>query len=200
MRVSHWRWSPQPARREECRPLTPLGGVELGWGWAPEHQGSRRPLLMERDLHFRPAPAVSSDHSQCPECIALSRATDIWVKTGPFLAESFRLCLPICFTLSAVPSAAPGNVSAVAVSSTQILLTWASVPEQDQNGLILGYKVRVRATSLCSRRAAATLSPPRPARFWSLGDRSSAAPYSLLLTLLSHVRSLRPGAQCWRRP
>ncbi|ELK28983.1 Protein sidekick-1 [Myotis davidii] len=39
-----------------------------------------------------------------------------------------------------VPSAAPGNVSAVAVSSTQILLTWASVPEQDQNGLILGYK------------------------------------------------------------
>lgn len=44
----------------------------------------------------------------------------------------------------AVPSAAPENVSAVAVSSTQILLTWASVPEQDQNGLILGYKVCVK--------------------------------------------------------
>lgn len=40
-------------------------------------------------------------------------------------------------------------MSAVAVSSTQILLTWASVPEQDQNGLILGYKVRAKAPSLC---------------------------------------------------
>ncbi|XP_039734833.1 protein sidekick-1 [Pteropus medius] len=48
-------------------------------------------------------------------------------------------------TRESVPSAAPENVSAVAVSSTQILLTWASVPEQDQNGLILGYKVLFRA-------------------------------------------------------
>uniref|UniRef100_A0A8C8Y2W3 Sidekick cell adhesion molecule 1 n=1 Tax=Panthera leo TaxID=9689 RepID=A0A8C8Y2W3_PANLE len=47
-------------------------------------------------------------------------------------------------TRESVPSAAPENVSAEAVSSTQILLTWASVPEQDQNGLILGYKVRVQ--------------------------------------------------------
>lgn len=40
-----------------------------------------------------------------------------------------------------VPSAPPENVSAEAVSSTQILLTWAAVPESEQNGLILGYKV-----------------------------------------------------------
>ncbi|GAB5582647.1 protein sidekick-1 isoform X1 [Prionailurus iriomotensis] len=46
------------------------------------------------------------------------------------------------------PSAAPENVSAEAVSSTQILLTWASVPEQDQNGLILGYKILFRAKEL----------------------------------------------------
>uniref|UniRef100_A0A8B9YIP7 Sidekick cell adhesion molecule 1 n=1 Tax=Bos mutus grunniens TaxID=30521 RepID=A0A8B9YIP7_BOSMU len=46
-------------------------------------------------------------------------------------------------TRESVPSAAPENVSAEAVSSTQILLTWASVPEPDQNGLILGYKVRI---------------------------------------------------------
>lgn len=51
-------------------------------------------------------------------------------------------------TRESVPSAAPENVSAVAVSSTQILLTWASVPEQDQNGLILGYKVLFRAKDL----------------------------------------------------
>lgn len=40
-----------------------------------------------------------------------------------------------------VPSAPPENVSAEAVSSTQILLTWTAVPESEQNGLILGYKV-----------------------------------------------------------
>ncbi|XP_045680287.1 protein sidekick-1 isoform X1 [Phyllostomus hastatus] len=51
-------------------------------------------------------------------------------------------------TRESVPSAAPENVSAVAVSSTQILLTWASVPEQDQNGLILGYKILFRAKDL----------------------------------------------------
>ncbi|XP_006504775.1 protein sidekick-1 isoform X1 [Mus musculus] len=51
-------------------------------------------------------------------------------------------------TRESVPSAAPENVSAEAVSSTQILLTWASVPEQDQNGLILGYKVLYCAKDL----------------------------------------------------
>ncbi|XP_006859935.1 PREDICTED: protein sidekick-1-like [Chrysochloris asiatica] len=51
-------------------------------------------------------------------------------------------------TRESVPSAAPGNVSAEAVSSTQILLTWTSVPEQDQNGLILGYKILFRAKDL----------------------------------------------------
>ncbi|XP_073931562.1 protein sidekick-1 isoform X1 [Castor canadensis] len=51
-------------------------------------------------------------------------------------------------TRESVPSAAPVNVSAEAVSSTQILLTWSSVPEQDQNGLILGYKILYRARDL----------------------------------------------------
>ncbi|XP_048186046.1 protein sidekick-1 isoform X1 [Perognathus longimembris pacificus] len=51
-------------------------------------------------------------------------------------------------TRESVPSAAPANVSAQAVSSTQILLTWSSVPEQDQNGLILGYKILYRAKDL----------------------------------------------------
>ncbi|XP_076996596.1 protein sidekick-1 isoform X1 [Tamandua tetradactyla] len=51
-------------------------------------------------------------------------------------------------TRESVPSAAPENVSAEAISSTQILLTWASVPEQEQNGLILGYKILFRAQDL----------------------------------------------------
>ncbi|XP_010844106.1 PREDICTED: protein sidekick-1 [Bison bison bison] len=51
-------------------------------------------------------------------------------------------------TRESVPSAAPENVSAEAVSSTQILLTWASGPEPDQNGLILGYKILFRAKDL----------------------------------------------------
>ncbi|XP_078096275.1 protein sidekick-1 [Mustelus asterias] len=44
-------------------------------------------------------------------------------------------------TRESVPSAAPGNVTAEAVSSTQILVMWGPVPESDQNGLILGYKI-----------------------------------------------------------
>ncbi|XP_074056656.1 protein sidekick-1 isoform X4 [Macrotis lagotis] len=53
-------------------------------------------------------------------------------------------------TRESVPSAAPENVSVEAVSSTQILLTWASVPDQDQNGLILGYKILFKAKNLDS--------------------------------------------------
>ncbi|XP_069762286.1 protein sidekick-1 isoform X2 [Narcine bancroftii] len=44
-------------------------------------------------------------------------------------------------TRESVPSAAPGNVTAEAVSPTQILVMWGPVPESDQNGLILGYKI-----------------------------------------------------------
>ncbi|XP_034844173.1 protein sidekick-1 isoform X1 [Mirounga leonina] len=64
------------------------------------------------------------------------------IGAGPW-SEAVRGC-----TRESVPSAAPENVSAEAVSSTQILLTWASVPEQDQNGLILGYKILFRAKDL----------------------------------------------------
>lgn len=54
----------------------------------------------------------------------------------------------------------------MAVSSTQILLTWASVPEQDQNGLILGYKVCVLVTFLCLRQeSAATRHLPKSTSF-----------------------------------
>lgn len=47
------------------------------------------------------------------------------------------LSLSVC----AVPSGAPENVTAEAMSSSRILVTWGPVPEHEQNGNILGYKV-----------------------------------------------------------
>ncbi|KAJ8372867.1 hypothetical protein AAFF_G00276400 [Aldrovandia affinis] len=44
-------------------------------------------------------------------------------------------------TRESVPSGSPDNVTAEAVSSTRILVTWGPVPEQEKNGYILGYKV-----------------------------------------------------------
>uniref|UniRef100_A0AAY4C1I2 SDK1 protein n=1 Tax=Denticeps clupeoides TaxID=299321 RepID=A0AAY4C1I2_9TELE len=44
-------------------------------------------------------------------------------------------------TRESVPSGAPENVTAEAMSSTRILVTWGPVPEAEQNGNILGYKV-----------------------------------------------------------
>ncbi|MGH0129283.1 UNVERIFIED_CONTAM: hypothetical protein FKN15_038666 [Acipenser sinensis] len=44
-------------------------------------------------------------------------------------------------TRESVPSGAPQNVTTEAVSSTSILVTWVPVPEHEQNGYILGYKV-----------------------------------------------------------
>jgi len=42
-----------------------------------------------------------------------------------------------------VPSAAPTNITATAVSSTVIHASWSSVLQSEQNGLIRGYKVNV---------------------------------------------------------
>uniref|UniRef100_A0A452IWN8 Uncharacterized protein n=1 Tax=Gopherus agassizii TaxID=38772 RepID=A0A452IWN8_9SAUR len=66
------------------------------------------------------------------------------IGAGPW-SEVVRSC-----TRESVPSAPPENVSAEAVSSTQILLTWTSVPEPEQNGLILGYKILFKAKDLDS--------------------------------------------------
>uniref|UniRef100_A0A7N6C2C5 Sidekick cell adhesion molecule 1a n=1 Tax=Anabas testudineus TaxID=64144 RepID=A0A7N6C2C5_ANATE len=44
-------------------------------------------------------------------------------------------------TAESVPSGSPVNVTAEAVSSTRILLTWSPVPQAQKNGVVLGYKV-----------------------------------------------------------
>ncbi|NXY79293.1 SDK2 protein, partial [Glareola pratincola] len=44
-------------------------------------------------------------------------------------------------TRESVPSSGPSNVSALATSSSSMLVRWSDIPEADRNGLILGYKV-----------------------------------------------------------
>ncbi|XP_041725138.2 protein sidekick-2-like [Coregonus clupeaformis] len=44
-------------------------------------------------------------------------------------------------TRESVPSCGPSNVSALATTSSSILVRWGEVPQTDRNGLILGYKV-----------------------------------------------------------
>uniref|UniRef100_A0A667X7F7 Sidekick cell adhesion molecule 1 n=1 Tax=Myripristis murdjan TaxID=586833 RepID=A0A667X7F7_9TELE len=44
-------------------------------------------------------------------------------------------------TAESVPSGAPQNVTAEAVTSTRILLKWSPLPRTQRNGVILGYKV-----------------------------------------------------------
>ncbi|XP_069728345.1 protein sidekick-2 [Phaenicophaeus curvirostris] len=44
-------------------------------------------------------------------------------------------------TRESVPSSGPSNVSAVATTSSSMLVQWSDIPEADCNGLILGYKV-----------------------------------------------------------
>ncbi|KAM4761527.1 protein sidekick-2 isoform 2-T2 [Cyanocitta cristata] len=44
-------------------------------------------------------------------------------------------------TRESVPSSGPSNISAVATSSSSLMVRWSDIPEADCNGLILGYKV-----------------------------------------------------------
>ena len=45
------------------------------------------------------------------------------------------------FMCSLVPSGSPVNVTAEAVSSSRIMLSWAALPQAQRNGVVLGYKV-----------------------------------------------------------
>ncbi|XP_020795716.2 LOW QUALITY PROTEIN: protein sidekick-1-like [Boleophthalmus pectinirostris] len=55
-------------------------------------------------------------------------------------------------TTESVPSGPPQNVTAEAVSSTKILLTWTPVLKAQKNGVILGYKVFYSERDLVSPR------------------------------------------------
>ncbi|KAG8564833.1 hypothetical protein GDO81_012588 [Engystomops pustulosus] len=44
-------------------------------------------------------------------------------------------------TRESVPSSGPSNLSALATTSSSILVRWSEIPEPDRNGLILGYKI-----------------------------------------------------------
>ncbi|XP_071620167.1 protein sidekick-2 isoform X2 [Heliangelus exortis] len=54
-------------------------------------------------------------------------------------------------TRESVPSSGPSNVSAVATSSSSMLVQWNGIPEADCNGLILGYKVMYKEKDLEAR-------------------------------------------------
>ncbi|KAK7929044.1 hypothetical protein WMY93_005439 [Mugilogobius chulae] len=55
-------------------------------------------------------------------------------------------------TTESVPSGPPQNVTAEAISSTKILLTWTPVLKSQKNGVILGYKVFYNERDLVSPR------------------------------------------------
>uniref|UniRef100_A0A670HQX3 Sidekick cell adhesion molecule 2 n=1 Tax=Podarcis muralis TaxID=64176 RepID=A0A670HQX3_PODMU len=56
-------------------------------------------------------------------------------------------------TRESVPSSGPTNISALATTSTSMLVRWNDIPEADRNGLVLGYKVGVRNAKDSDTRA-----------------------------------------------
>ncbi|XP_032175411.1 protein sidekick-2 isoform X1 [Mustela erminea] len=65
-------------------------------------------------------------------------------------------------TRESVPSSGPTNVSALATTSSSMLVRWNEIPEADRNGLVLGYKVMYKEKD----------SDSQP-RFWLVEGNSS---------------------------
>uniref|UniRef100_A0A8B9PED0 Sidekick cell adhesion molecule 2 n=1 Tax=Apteryx owenii TaxID=8824 RepID=A0A8B9PED0_APTOW len=65
-------------------------------------------------------------------------------------------------TRESVPSSGPTNVSALATTSSSMLVRWNDIPEADCNGLILGYKVMYKEKDSEAR-----------ARFWLVEGNAS---------------------------
>ncbi|XP_021389851.2 protein sidekick-2 [Lonchura striata] len=73
----------------------------------------------------------------------LEEWTEYWVQVQAFNAIGSGPWSPPVLgrTRESVPSSGPSNVSAVATSSSSLMVRWSDIPEADCNGLILGYKV-----------------------------------------------------------
>ncbi|XP_055994092.1 protein sidekick-2 [Sorex fumeus] len=65
-------------------------------------------------------------------------------------------------TRESVPSSGPTNVSALATTSSSMLVRWNQIPEADRNGLVLGYKVMYKEKD-----------SEAPARFWLVEGNAS---------------------------
>lgn len=65
-------------------------------------------------------------------------------------------------TRESVPSSGPTNVSALATTSSSMLVRWSEIPEADRNGLVLGYRVMYKEKD----------SDSQP-RFWLVEGNSS---------------------------
>ncbi|XP_068769931.1 protein sidekick-2 isoform X2 [Struthio camelus] len=65
-------------------------------------------------------------------------------------------------TRESVPSSGPTNVSALATTSSSMLVRWNDIPEADCNGLILGFKVMYKEKD-----------SEGPARFWLVEGNAS---------------------------
>ena len=55
----------------------------------------------------------------------------------------FDIMLMPFIVQSSVPAAPPQNVQAIAISSTEIMVTWDEIPGLDQNGIIIDYEVQI---------------------------------------------------------
>ncbi|CAJ0932166.1 unnamed protein product [Ranitomeya imitator] len=65
-------------------------------------------------------------------------------------------------TRESVPSSGPSNVSALATTSSSILVRWSEIPDPDRNGLILGYKILYKEKD-----------SDNPPRFWLVEGNAS---------------------------
>ncbi|XP_077460380.1 sidekick cell adhesion molecule 1b [Stigmatopora argus] len=129
---------------------TTRSGICFSWKPLPESEYNSSPETVGYRLRVRRTDGLAEDRTVEVEGVAgevTMEGLDPWthyrtriqaynsIGPGPWSdAVSAR-------TAESVPSGSPVNVTADAVSSSKILLTWSPVPQTKQNGAILGYKV-----------------------------------------------------------
>ena len=64
---------------------------------------------------------------------------------GSVFQPSAIVCILLIFYafLLTEPASSPQNVMAVAMSSTEIMVTWEDVPMIDRNGIIINYEIQI---------------------------------------------------------
>ncbi|KAG1673521.1 Neogenin [Nymphon striatum] len=85
-------------------------------------------------------------------------------------------------TFSDTPAATPQNFSVEASSSTSVVIRWEPPPEESQNGIITGYKIRYKQKG---KRRGETVTTDGNRRLYALTNLERGAQYNIRISALT---------------
>ena len=91
--------------------------------------------------------------------------------------------LHIILTLCLVPTSAPSRITVQLISSSSVVVTWGDVPVEHQNGIIIGYRVYMKA----DRSGGESYVEATSSKQWSKSGLDLWTSYNITISAITSV-------------